>query len=145
MGVNPVTGGDGAVLIKEIKEGRRKARHDSSTSSPPLLFPPLWLRSLQRQQAGVRPACLPAPAHARARGRPGKGLRRGCVNFWISRSAGGSSRQRLRCPQEPAAGCGQLLGVGAARAGGPGTGSCPCCALPRTRRGPDCCRRSFWG
>ena len=62
MAVNPVTGGDGAVLVKEIKEGRRKARHDSPTSTPPLLFPPLWLRSLQQQQAGVRPACLPACA-----------------------------------------------------------------------------------
>lgn len=75
MGVNPVTGGDGAVLIKEIKEGRQKALHDSLTSTPPLLFLPLWLHSPQQQQAGPRLACLPGPAHAPAHGRPGKGSR----------------------------------------------------------------------
>lgn len=62
MGVNPVTGGDGAVLIKEIKEGRQKALHDSLTSTPPLLFLPLWLHSPQQQQAGPHwPACLGLP------------------------------------------------------------------------------------
>lgn len=45
MGVNPVTGGDGAVLIKEIKEGRRKACHDSPTFIPPLWISPLRLSS----------------------------------------------------------------------------------------------------
>lgn len=40
MGVNPVTGGDGAMLIKEIREGRWKARHESLLSTPPLLLPP---------------------------------------------------------------------------------------------------------
>lgn len=40
MGVNPVTGGDGAMLIKEIREGRWKARQESLLSTPPLLLPP---------------------------------------------------------------------------------------------------------
>lgn len=39
MGVNPVTGGDGAMLLKEIREGRWKTRQDSPISTPPLLFP----------------------------------------------------------------------------------------------------------
>lgn len=45
MGVNPVTGGDRAVLIKEIKEGRRKACHDSPTFIPPLWISPPRLSS----------------------------------------------------------------------------------------------------
>lgn len=83
MGVNPVTGGDGAVLIKEIKAGRRKARHDSPTSTPPLLFPPLRLGSLRQQQACGWRACPPL----------GKGSCWGCLPFRISGSAGGCSRQ----------------------------------------------------
>lgn len=62
MGVNPVTGGDGAVLIKEIKEGRQKALHDSPTSTLPLLFLPLWLHSpSSSRQAHGWPACRGLP------------------------------------------------------------------------------------
>lgn len=44
MGVNPVTGGDGAMLIKQIRERRWKARDESLLSTPSLLFPLLWLQ-----------------------------------------------------------------------------------------------------
>lgn len=62
MGVNPVTGGDRAVLIKEIKEGRRKACHDSPTFIPPLWISPLRLSS-PGERGGMVLGCssLPCP------------------------------------------------------------------------------------
>lgn len=84
MGVNPVTGGDGAVLIKEIKEGRRNARHGSPTCTPPLLLAPL---RLGRRGAGV-PAAGPRP----------------CLHLWVCRgrlragSPPGERQPPLPCP-----------------------------------------------
>lgn len=95
MGVNPVTGGDGAVLIKEIKEGRRNARHGSPTCTPPLLLAPL---RLGRRGAGV-PAAGPRP----------------CLHLWVCRgrllakppvpagSPPGERRPPLPCPALPGA------------------------------------------
>lgn len=112
MGVNPVTGGDGAMLIKEIKDGRWKARHDSPTSTPPLQFPRLCLCSSWQQQAARG---LPVPALAPACSQPGKGSCQGCLRAWVPAFAGRGLPEESPVPAAAAAG--SSLGRRAAQAG----------------------------
>lgn len=90
------------MLIKEIKEGRRKARHDSPTSTPPLRCLPL---------------CGSAAAGVWDRACVGAGFLSGSLGLRVG------GKRSAKPPVPTGAGGGD---------GTPGTGGCLCPALPRT-------------